>query len=56
MIGTKIIHAVTLPSSMLQHTRRPVMAPAAMNIGTHESITVRPIQAEPNRRSVAAPT
>jgi hypothetical protein len=52
--GTKIIHAVTLPSSMLQHTWRPVMAPAAMNIGSHESITVRPIQAAPKRRWFSA--
>ena len=39
---------------MLQHTRSPVMAPAAMNIGSHDSITVRPIQTGPNRRWLRA--
>jgi len=39
---------------MLQHTRMPVMAPAAMNIGSHESITVRPIQAGPSTRALKA--
>ncbi len=50
----KIIQAVTLPSSMLQHTCHPVIAPAAMNIGSQESITVRPIHAGPNSRWLAA--
>jgi len=53
-VGAKIIQAVTLPSSMLQPTRSPVMAPAAMNIGLQESITVRPIHAGPNTRSLRA--
>ena len=39
---------------MLQHTRSPVMAPAAMNIGSHDSITVRPIQTGPNNRWLSA--
>ena len=55
-IGTKIIQALIPPSSMLQDTRSPVMAPAAMNIGSHESITVRPIHAGPSTRSLNAPT
>ena len=53
--GTKIIQAVTLPSSMLQHTRSPVMAPAAMNMGSHDSITVRPIHAVAEHALVEAP-
>ena len=32
------------------------MAPAAMNIGSHDSITVRPIQAGPKRRWLSAAT
>ena len=49
-MGTKIIQAAILPSSMLQQTRSPVMAPAAMKIGSHESMTVRSIHAGPNTR------
>ncbi len=52
----KIIQAVTLPTSMLQDTWSPVMAPAAMNMGSQESITVRPIHAGPNTRWLKACT
>ena len=55
-MGVKIIHAVTLPSSMLHDTLSPVMAPAAMNMGSQESITVRPIHAGPNTRWFSAAT
>src|SRR5204863_289864 len=48
------IHAVTLPRNMLQHTWSPVMAPAAMNMGSHENITVRPIHSFPKTRSLSA--
>jgi hypothetical protein len=54
--GAKIIHAVTLPRNMLQHTWSPVMAPAAMNMGSQENITVRPIHAGPNTRWLRAAT
>jgi hypothetical protein len=39
---------------MLQPTCQPVMAPAATNMGSQESMTVRPIQTGPSRRSLAA--
>jgi len=48
MMGTKTIQHSTPPTSMLVHTRRPVMAPAAMNMGCHEKATVRLIHAVPS--------
>ncbi len=39
---------------MLDVTRSPVMAPAAMNIGSHASSTVRPIHAGPSTRALKA--
>src|ERR1035437_9775689 len=48
MIGTNTAQQSVPPSNMLMHTRIPVIAPAAMKIGSQLNITVRPTQAGPN--------
>ena len=47
MTGTNTAQQNVPPINMLTQTRRPVIAPAAMKMGSQPNMTVRPIQAGP---------